>query len=65
MKFEPCRAHSKDPYPCGSFFHFHKIISIAKLGIKGTLIMNITSFHGIKKARLRRDGLDEWIAVRM
>jgi len=27
--------------------------------------MNITSFRGIKKARLRRDGLDEWVAVRM
>ncbi len=27
--------------------------------------MDITSFHGIKKARLRRDGRDESIAVRM
>jgi len=27
--------------------------------------MEITSFGGIKKARLRRDGLDEWISLRM
>jgi hypothetical protein len=29
------------------------------------MLVMLTSFHGIKKARLRRDGLDEWITVRL
>jgi len=30
-----------------------------------TSLTFITSFHGNKNARLRRDGLDEWISLRM